>query len=607
MDIKSRWFSIAALMSLKLPLNQFTSTVIATLFGGVICTFSEANSLNLFSTSDTYQAHHAVETLSKEDVDRYNLQSLSQALALLPGTEVARSEAHPSTKRFNRGTEAHHTVFLINGQKLPSNVYDTTLFQMLNLSLVDRIRLSSGSSSPNHSHPAIGGALEIFTAGEIEDDKTWVDFTGGANNTRNFSVRRQEKIKNTRYVSGLQVGSRDFNGNPSASANGTLKHGTLDIFASKTLQPGAVIHASQVVSQQEATDDSAQQGFLNQSSLTVSQFGFKHAIGSRYNHSLHLGISKVKEKRNAQPHIGLSSRRDATRQSFSWHGNVAIDKKIGTSFGYEYEQETTSNASAIENRVYKRSSPFIQLRLDTMPIDVNLETRRIKYRHVKGKQISSLSFGWNLNNTFRLYSRLSEGYNTPVDVHSFTHSNKPLQRFRPEYSTHSELGVKADQSFFDWSISAFKYRMDDRRQINITAGSTPTFEALSDINTQGIEGKIKGQVYAFVFSASIHYTNTQQHEHDETLSHRRLKKGILHLGQDFERLKYGVIIKYLEENKRNNRDLKNYTAADLYFNLYPHRSVEFSLKVDNVGQANTPFSNQYTEGRNVYAALKYHF
>jgi len=81
---------------------------------------------------------------------------------------------------FIRGTNATHTLVLIDGQRIASSTSGAAALENIALDLIDRIEIVRGPLSSLYGSDAIGGVIQVFTRGVADaTDATSVDASLG--------------------------------------------------------------------------------------------------------------------------------------------------------------------------------------------------------------------------------------------------------------------------------------------------------------------------------------------------------------------------------------------------------------------------------------------
>ncbi|KAB2873411.1 MAG: TonB-dependent receptor [Bauldia sp.] len=131
-----------------------------------------------------------VSVISAEDIARAPTQSIAQLLRTVPGvvvTEVGGPGGQATVSI--RGTEAQHTLVLIDGVRVndPSSARDEFDFSVLSMTDIERIEVLRGPQSALYGSDAIGGVINIITRKPSGAPQMSVSGYGGSYGTRSGS------------------------------------------------------------------------------------------------------------------------------------------------------------------------------------------------------------------------------------------------------------------------------------------------------------------------------------------------------------------------------------------------------------------------------------
>ena len=111
-------------------------------------------------------------TISKKEIDRYNLIDLPKALNYIQGLDVTQSgPTGQQGSLFLRGTNSNHTLVLLNGIAIndlstPTGAHDVGQDFMFNVQQID---VYKGSAGAHYGADAVGGAINFRTVVDYEN------------------------------------------------------------------------------------------------------------------------------------------------------------------------------------------------------------------------------------------------------------------------------------------------------------------------------------------------------------------------------------------------------------------------------------------------------
>lgn len=105
-----------------------------------------------------------VTVITREQIEAAGAATLPALLAQQPGVQIVTTGGvGKSTSLFTRGTNAGHTLLLVDGMPLGSATLGQPSLHNLPLSQIERIEILRGPASSLYGSDAIGGVVQIFT------------------------------------------------------------------------------------------------------------------------------------------------------------------------------------------------------------------------------------------------------------------------------------------------------------------------------------------------------------------------------------------------------------------------------------------------------------
>jgi len=105
-----------------------------------------------------------VTVITREQIEAAGATTLPALLAQQPGLQIVTTGGiGKSTSLFTRGTNAGHTLLLIDGMPLGSATLGQPSFHNLPLAQIERIEILRGPASSLYGSDAIGGVVQVFT------------------------------------------------------------------------------------------------------------------------------------------------------------------------------------------------------------------------------------------------------------------------------------------------------------------------------------------------------------------------------------------------------------------------------------------------------------
>ncbi len=105
-----------------------------------------------------------VTVITREEIEKAGATTLPALLAQQPGLQIVTNGGiGKSTSVFTRGTNAGHTLLLVDGMPLGSATLGQPSLHNLPLAQIERIEILRGPASSLYGSDAIGGVIQVFT------------------------------------------------------------------------------------------------------------------------------------------------------------------------------------------------------------------------------------------------------------------------------------------------------------------------------------------------------------------------------------------------------------------------------------------------------------
>lgn len=130
-----------------------------------------------------------VQVITAQDIRQAGVSTVSDVLRSFGLVEATSTGGMGTTSSvFIRGSNANHTVLLVDGVRLGSATNGQPTLETLPLSLIERIEVLPGSASSLYGSDAIGGVIQIFTKSAQRSPGASVALTTGSQGTRQASA-----------------------------------------------------------------------------------------------------------------------------------------------------------------------------------------------------------------------------------------------------------------------------------------------------------------------------------------------------------------------------------------------------------------------------------
>lgn len=150
-----------------------------------------------------------VYTIKEEEIQKQGNTSVSEVLRNLPGFAINNTGlgADIHTGSYYRGASITQSVFLINGRPINTNIntyHGTTDLNSLPVGAIEKVELSSGTSSTLYGSEAIGGVVNIVTKQGQQIPRFDAGIQYGSYEQLNYKASYSGATESLRYSFGFE-------------------------------------------------------------------------------------------------------------------------------------------------------------------------------------------------------------------------------------------------------------------------------------------------------------------------------------------------------------------------------------------------------------------
>ncbi|MDH3560056.1 MAG: TonB-dependent receptor [Gammaproteobacteria bacterium] len=580
------------------------------------------------------EAAAAIFVISNDDLRRWGVTTLPDALRRVPGLQVARIDANKwaITARGFNSRFANKLLVMIDGRSVYTPLFAGVYWESHDVPLedIERIEVIRGPGGTLWGANAVNGVINIITRQAGDTPGTLVS-AGAGNEERGFgSVRHGGRLNNgADYRVYAKHSSRDAGGN-STGAHDDWELGQIGFRSdwdrgerdSFTLQgdyydgkAGEQVHiASGPLNNPPAT-------FVGDTGLSGGNLLFRWQRVAKENSEFALQAYIDHVKRDE---IVLHEDRDIFDVDFQHHLSPVKDHDMVWGIGYRHTRDATQNNATFSLDPSTRSvdlfSAFVQDEISLTP-DLRL-TLGSKFEHndFTGTEVQpNLRISWLMDDSRTLWGAVSRTVRTPArGEHDVTlrllpppaqDPGVPLYavgnaQFESENLTAYELGYRVNhENRWSLDLAAFYNEYDELRTLD-PASMSPAdilmpFANRMDGETYGIELAAQWQIRrGWDMHASYSHINTALHLVDGS-SDSAAKSGgestpqqqaaiwsSVKLGRDLE---FDAALRHVDDISVNRVEIDSYTELDLRLGWRPRTGIEISLTGQNL------LDNQHTE------------
>jgi vitamin B12 transporter len=497
--------------------------------------------------------------VTREDIERWQSQSITDVMSRLPGVDIAQSGGLGSTSStFIRGTESRHVLVLIDGVPLNtagiSNVPDLS---QIPVSLVQRIEYIRGPRSALYGSDAIGGVINIITGrdkpgGEISAgvgshgyqtydgsfqqvyDKTKITLGGNYTYTRGFDIDAQDAPRQPDrdgFMSKSLFGSveQQLTDNLSGFVRGfgydnRTAYDGYDHYDANYMVDGRP-DTRQLYSQNWDTGLRYHQGF--------------------YESQLVAGYGRSKDQ-NYDPSKGRyassATTDDVKQYTAQWlntftvgHGNIGA--------GVDWQKQKTQAGTGYLDNGYEQHNTGVFLSAMQQFDSVTLEAaaRNDDNSNFDNHSTWQTSAAWEFIDGYRIIGSYGTAYKAPTmsQIHSASYGNPDL---KPEESKQWEGGFEGLSGPVNWRVTGYRNDID-----NLIDSDPHTYRYynVGEARIKGVEATAQFDTGPLGHQISYDYVDPRNAKTNEVLARRSKQQVKYQLDWQVWDLDWNVAYRYL--------------------------------------------------------------
>lgn len=404
----------------------------------------------------------AVTVITRKEIDASMAATLPELLSGVVGINISTAGGIGKDTALNiRGTNADHTVVLIDGIKIGAATTGQPIIQQLTLDQIERIEIVRGIRSGLYGSEAIGGVIQIFTRKGRDEFHAHAELEAGSANHQKFAAGLSNKTGNTRYqmsashfqtdgIHAREIKNPDLDG----YINDSISVSTLTQFNQAKLAVN--LNHAQGRNWYDGTTAGSDyyEDFQNQ---TLSM-DYSHEISEYWNSKFILG-SHINDSDHYTDSV-LASNFLTHRLMTTWQNDLAISENQLLTLGLDntHEDVDAVGSGYSFNKLRDVSGVFAQHQLQLGVNQINLNARHDNYTDFGKQDSGSIVLGRKLTQKLNTYLSYGTAFKAPTLNQLYSNYGNPT--LKAEEATAAELGLKyrsgkqrLELSLYDTSIN----------------------------------------------------------------------------------------------------------------------------------------------------------
>ncbi|MCA3000062.1 MAG: TonB-dependent receptor [Rhodocyclaceae bacterium] len=449
-----------------------------------------------------------VSVITRLDIDETGALTLVDLLQRRANLDI-RSTGGPgqTSSIFVRGSNATHTLVLIDGQRIASSTSGAAALENIPLDLIERIEIVRGPMSSLYGSEAIGGVIQIFTRKDNnhaadKNTKVTANFGLGSFSARHAQAGIEGNLGETRVL--LTASRRTINA-PSATnplAGGLIFNPDRDAYENTS----AAIKLTQQLWQGEMVSFSAWQsrgstrfdsGPGNNAESTQTLRGVQLASDNNFTDWWRSRLTIGSTSDDSVVMSNFPGKFKTTQDQFAWQNRfatVAGDALLG----FERRNEKVAATTNYTAKTRTTDSVFGSISQKVAEQTLTVSARHDKEDQFGSRSTGGVSWGYQLWKDELVYLSAGRAFRAPSfnDLY-FPGFSNPL--LRPEKSESGEFGWRLNRKAFQLNLALFENKIEDliafdsatSRPQNLRRARIRGWELGVDTNWAGIDWRTR--------------------------------------------------------------------------------------------------------------------
>ena len=550
-----------------------------------------------------------VVVLDRAAIEASTGRTLAEVLVRGAGVQMASNGGlGKNSSIFTRGTEARHTILLIDGVRYGSATTGAPSWDNIPLDMIERIEVLKGPASALYGSEGVGGVVQVFMRKGVKGFSPFASVTLGSNSLAQVSAGLNGGDGALSYTIGVEktqdkgfstTNSKAAFGNYNADRDG-FKQDAVNASVAYQINPDWKIDAGLLYADGVSHYDDGPTGDTR---TRVRAQTLRAGVEGKIlpNWKTQLRISQAVDQTNAIEAAFLPSKFNTNQNQITWQND--IDTPLGVALiGAERLTQKVDSSTTYDVTQRTVSSYFVGLNGASGSHSWQANVRRDSNSQFGDSNTWFAGYGYKINPAWRV----NASYGTSFVAPSFNQLYYPgfgNTALQPEKGRNLDVGVTYSENGQTVKLVHF----DNKIQGFIT-GTTKA----ESIPRARIKGWTLG--YDGVFGAfSVHATADSLNPRNELtgmLLPRRARNQVT-LGVDYTTGAWTLGGSLLNvgsrfDDTKNTIALNSYTTMDVFVNYAISKDLQLQTKLNNLANKSYETAAGFNQpGRSVFVTLRY--
>lgn len=549
-----------------------------------------------------------VDVIDREELERAGPGSVLDLLARQAGIQIT-SNGGPgkSGSVYIRGSNANHTLVLIDGVRIGSLSLGTAPLQSLPISQIERIEILRGPASALYGADAVGGVIQIFT--KRGEGEPLVELFGGLGNFGTSQAGFGVSGSNGPWSYALRASTYDTNG-VSAKRATKLPDSDRDGYRNNTMggnlgyqvAPGHEVVARVLHVEGRNWYDNGKANAHEDATTDLVSLESRNQISSTWQSTVR--VSQSRDNNNTYA-ISSFSYINSRQTQFSWQNDLstAVGKFL---LGYEYADQKLESSTSYAGTGRNISSLIAgwTASLDKHRFQANL--REDNNSQYGDKLTYLLGYGYQITPALRASATLGTSFVSPT-FNQLYYPGSGNENLKPEEGRNRELALRYEDKGTRASVTYFNNKID-----NLITWMTVSPYKVQQTGHARIEGwELAGSTLlaGYELSASVDLLNPKDEDTGMQLLRRAEQSGRLAVTRTFGAFTVGtelIGVGKRFDDTANKTSMGGYGLVNLFGQYQIDRNWRLEARANNLLDKDYTLANGYnTLGANVFVGIRY--
>ncbi len=521
-----------------------------------------------------------VTVVTREEIDKWQSNSVADVLRRLPGVDVAQSGGIGQTSSvFVRGTDARHVMILVDGVRLnQANVSGSSDISQIPLSMVQSIEYIRGPRSAVYGSDAVGGVINILT--ERKTEGTTLNATMGSHGYQEYDASTQQKIgdRTTITAAGSYLYTKGFDVEANGNTGG-VRQPDRDGFMNKSLWLGVKhqindnfdVYARAYGFDNRTAYDAFYDSYNDVLADTRQLYSRTYDGGISYSSGIYSSFLNYSYNRtkdyNYDPRHGQYGKEhrltDTEQQNVQWGNHVQVGNGSvsgGVDWSRQKMMDGSSDFTTADKNYFDNTGVYLTGQQGFGPVIAEASIRSDHHSDYGWNTTWQTNVGWEFAEGYRVIGGYGTAFKAPTlnQLYSAWGSNPDL---KPEKSKQWEGGFEGITGPLEWRLTAYRNDIDELIQ---SESSYPYQNYnVGEAKIEGVEFTGEMDTWIFHHTFSYQYIDARNGKTHERLERRARQQLKYQLDWNIEEWDLGLTYNYIGQ-----RTDKDYGAFDPAINGY---------------------------------------